>query len=181
MRYLNIGIFLIVAIWPLAAIAKPLLTSTEDTYASVCIDEDETYQRLIEICERALETSGASQAQMLEMKTVLAWAYHLDDRSDAARALYRQVLDRNPAWYDALNGLAWVAFAEDAFGEAADFFAQAFEVSPTAEAWGGLGVSLFYSDQIEMPKVLLYLDAALAIDPDYSWMLRRKGWIYNKD
>ncbi len=47
--------------------AKPQLADSQDTFVSACIADEDTPERMILICEKALEQFGASPTQRAEM------------------------------------------------------------------------------------------------------------------
>lgn len=181
MRHFFLSLGLIALLWPSAGHAKPLLTSSQDTYASVCIDFDDSYDRLIQICQKALEEAGASQTQTLQMMDSLGWAFYQTDNEDQALAVFQDMLTKDSRSADAWLGLGWIAYDNNKFGEATDWFGKAAAVSPSAEAISALGSSLFRSDQIALPKALNYIDAALSINRDYAWAVREKAWLLSDD
>ncbi|MHA6263196.1 tetratricopeptide repeat protein [Arenibacterium sp. CAU 1754] len=167
----------LICLSPVQGLAKPLLSNSQDTYATACLAFEESYDRLRDICLQALEQPGASQDQTLDIMDSLAWAYYRLDDDEAAEAVFRDILEINPQSEDGLTGLAWMAYDDSDYDTAADMFEQAMNRSPNAEVLAGLGASLFYADRATASEALTYLDAALAIDPDYIWALRRKGWV----
>lgn len=172
-RLLFAGFFLSVA--PLAA--KPLLTNSQDTFAKACLDFDETYERVLQICEIALSGQGYSQKQKLGMMASLGNAHLGLDQYDAAHAVYKTMLDIDPAYTEALNGIGWILRHQKEYALAADSFEASLGFLPSAEALAGMAASRFAAKEIDLEEVLSLLDAALAIDPDYRWALREKGWI----
>jgi tetratricopeptide (TPR) repeat protein len=177
MRKAILIVMLFVLLAPAAILAKPLLTDSQDTFVSVCIDYGDTPERLVEICQNGLKMSGASVSQRVEMMDSLAWAHYDLDDIDQATAVFEDILTLDPQAQTALDGLGWMAFENDAYNQAVEYFGRAMEIGPDARVVAGLGVSLLYSDQADLQKALSYLDAAIAIDPDYSWAKREKAWI----
>ena len=76
--------------------AKPLLTDQQDTFASACLDNDDTPERLVQICQNALAETGASVPQRVDMMGVLAWAYFDLDRDEEADGIFARMIDLDP-------------------------------------------------------------------------------------
>jgi tetratricopeptide (TPR) repeat protein len=161
---------------PAPVSAKPLLTNSQDTYVTACIRADDSNTRLIEICSKALDQSGASDQQKTEMLNAMAWAHYWLDQKDKATADFEAILKIDPNSFDGLKGLGWLAYFDDDFTAAIQYFEQAMNRSINEVVLTGLGISLYGAGQIDLDKVLEYLDAALAIDPDYAYALREKAW-----
>jgi tetratricopeptide (TPR) repeat protein len=156
--------------------AKPLLTSSEMTYARACLEFDDSYDRLVQICELALAETDAGRQQRLTMLENLGSALLNLDRLDEAEKRYREILADDPSSVAGLNGLGWVFRARDAYEQALAMFRKSTEQSPSAEALAGMGSMLIRSGQGSFEDGMRYLDAALAIDPGYRWAMREKGW-----
>ena len=90
---------------PAASLAKPLLLSSEDTYASVCLEGWETPERLLQICELALESPSATTSQRLEMMDTMAWAYVDLGQAKEGCDLFADMRTLNPMSTLGLNGL----------------------------------------------------------------------------
>ena len=163
------------------AVAKPLLTDSQDTFASACIADEDTPERMILICEKALEQSGASAAQRAEMMVSLAWAFYDLGQFDRADAVFAKALDLYPASAAALRGHGWLAHDRRDYARAADYFRQSVAIEPNARGLSGLGSSLVRDGQAGLGEGLQILDAALALDPDYAWALREQGWLLIDD
>ena len=171
-----LAISLCALILPGQAPAKPLLLDSQQTYMSACLAYKESHKRMRAICEQALDQPGASMRQRLDIMDSLAWANYYLGQPDMARQVFQRMLDLDSESEDGLTGMAWIAYDADDYGKAGDLFERAMNRSPSAQVLAGLGVSRFYGRQFDLDKALRYIDAALAIDPKYSWALRRKGW-----
>ena len=156
--------------------AKPLLDSSEESYASACIAYEDTSDRIIEICEIALEGVGFSDEQQASMEENLAIALMDVDRLDEAQALYEAMLERNAREERAVRGLGWVAHGREDFATAVTYFQQALDLKSDFRSLAGLGDSLLELGEIDLDEALTYFDAALAIEPEYHWAIRQKGW-----
>jgi len=161
--------------------AKPLLTSSEETYESVCIDYSDTAERLIDICSRALESNGATLADRLEMMDSLAWAHEGVGDDAKAQAVFEDIYALDPSAAQGLAGLAWMAYGREEYEVAADWFKKALTVAPEEDTLAGLGASLYELGEISLDETIGYLDAALAIDPEYAWAIRQKGWVLEEE
>ena len=157
--------------------AKPLLTNSQDSHAKACLDFDDTYERIIRICEIALAGRGYSQAERLEMMEALGDAHYALDQNDAALAVFEEMLRISPDNSAALAGIGWVRRDAEDFAGAAASFEAAMGVLPSAEAIGGRAAARYHDGQIGVEEVLSQLDASLAINPEYRWAMREKGWI----
>ncbi len=173
------GLSVIVGILCLAPIcvpAKPLLTNSQDTYASACIRNDDTARRLLEICQRALLEAGASIGQRIEILNVLGWAYYDLDQYDAAKSRFSEVLGLDSGSHVGHLGMAWIAYVADAYDEAEKHFRKSIERTPTGGGIAGLGAALYWADRIDLEEYQSHLDTGLALTPKNRWILREKGW-----
>jgi len=168
-------------IFPVVALSstKPLLTNSQDTFASACVGSFEPPDRVVEICQKALAASGASTNQRLEFMNSLAWAYSDLDRIQDAEETFKTMLNQDAKSTDAMDGLAWIKYDRGDYADAVELFGQAMEISMNARALAGLGASLLRAEQADLEKGFSYLDTAMAIDPEFSWALREKAWILN--
>ncbi len=157
--------------------AKPLLTNSEDTYESVCLAYGDTPLRLVEICGRALETTGASDAERLSMMDSLAWAHEAMGNVAEARRIFEAMYALDPHSALALNGLGWLSFMSDSYPEAAQWFEKAMNVRSEAQSLAGFSSSRYHAGDMSAAEALEFLDAALAISPDYDWAMRQRAWI----
>ena len=157
--------------------AKPPLPDSQQSPASTCIAFKTSYLRLVDICREALAAPGASHSQRIDMLDSLGWALYGLDRDDEARATFERILTLDPASDDGHAGLGWLSYDEEDYTTAARHFEAALARSPNARVLAGLSASRFYATEIDADAAVELLDAALAIDPDYQWALRRKGWI----
>ena len=156
--------------------AFPLIDSSEETHASVCIGSSDTPERLIEICGIALSGSGHTSEELARMEESLGFAYYETDRLEEARAVFEATLARDPDEDRAIRGLGWVLHDKGDYAAASDQFRRALDISASASALAGLGLSLWDLEQIGFDELMTYLDAALAINPGYDWARREKGW-----
>ena len=103
-----------------AGSAKPLLTDSQDTYVSACLEQSDAPERVIEICQHGLGGIGASDRQRIEMLDKLGWAYYDLDALDEADEAFTEILTLDPNAEVGLQGRAWVMYNRDAFPQAAE-------------------------------------------------------------
>lgn len=142
----------------------------------MCIENDEPAERLIQICERALQSAGASRGQVLKMMGNLAWAHYDLDRMDAARQLFDEMLALDPHHQDALYGRGTLAFVADDYDASIDYHERALAQGPTGHILSGLAAARYRSDRIDLDVFIQQMEIALALAPDYRWALREVGW-----
>lgn len=160
------------------ALAKPLLTNSQDTFATVCGAGSESYDRLIEICSKALEASDLTKAQTLSFLESLGWAYLETQQNELAKAKFEKMLGLDPKSLDALDGLAWFYHDIEDFQTAAAYFKKAMNIRPNARIVAGLGASRYKAGDIEFNEAISFLETARAIDPAYIWAAREQAWMY---
>lgn len=176
MRHI-VGFLMALGLFATSPDAKPLLNSSEETYASVCIAADDTSARLIEICKLALQEPGASISQRAQMRETLGYAYKNQDQFKLAEAEFQSMLDGNAASYRALRGLGWVAHERDDYVRAAELFEASVDLQPTKSGLAGLADSKWEANDISAEDAIVLFDAALSLDPEYTWARRSKGWV----
>ena len=158
------------------AAAKPLLDSSEESYASVCMAYDDAPERLVEICQIALQSSGYTDEELAELEESLGIALYELDRLDEAMAIHDQTLARDPVEPRALRGKGWVEYERENFAAAAGYFQKSLDISASAYALAGLGSSLWEQGEIEIDDLVTQLEAAVTIKPTYGWAERQIGW-----
>ncbi|WP_299891219.1 tetratricopeptide repeat protein [uncultured Ruegeria sp.] len=159
--------------------AKPLLTNSESTYASACIDQQDTPERLIEICQLGLGEVGASDGQRIEMLDKMAWAHFDLDNFDQAEEAFGEILSLDPNAEPGLQGQGWVAYYRDDHVLAAVSFRKAASRKPNAYNMAGLAASQRRNGQIGFDEFEQNMRVALALDPEYTWALRELAWGLN--
>ena len=161
--------------------SKPLITNSQSTYASACLEQNDTPERLVEICHHALDGNGASDRQRIEMLDRLGWAYFDLDEIDKSDEAFSRILDIDPDAEPGLQGRAWVFYDRDDYDEAAAFFRKAVSRAPTASNLAGLAASEYRGDFIAFDDFEVKMRAALALDPEYSWALRELAWALSRN
>ncbi|WP_170426844.1 tetratricopeptide repeat protein [Ruegeria arenilitoris] len=159
-----------------AGTAKPLLTDSQDTYVSACLEQSDTPERMIEICQHGLGGIGASDRQRIEMLDKLGWAYYDLDALDEADEAFTEILTLDPNAEVGLQGRAWVMYNRDAFPEAAELFRQAVSRKPSAGNMAGLAASARRAGQVDYAEFEQMMQTALAMNPEYTWAMRELAW-----
>ncbi len=177
---LRLGIAVLLAFAaPLAA--KPLITSSEETLARVCLAREESPARVVAACDAALNDAGLTAAQRVELLVArgdgLSWMEHYDEAIDS----YRMATDLNPDSVDGWNGLGWALWESDGYGAAYGAFRASMDVDVSLEGLAGQAGSGWRSGRLEPDEAREMLRAALAIDPDYIWAVREIAWILMDD
>ncbi|WP_088635899.1 tetratricopeptide repeat protein [Phaeobacter sp. 22II1-1F12B] len=162
---------------PLPAVAKYADPGHGIKAASACIAFDQSYAETISLCQQAMDDGAWTRQQYLELLAPLARAHYYLDHDEKAQALYREMLELDPGFVPALVGLGWGAYDIKDYEAAGRFFETALSRSPSAEIYAGLGASLYLGGQAKVDQAIELIDQALAMQPEYSWALRRKGWM----
>lgn len=157
--------------------AAPPKQSSETSAAQVCLAFERESEDLLGWCQSALLEPGVSQRDLERIQNNLGWLASELTGPEASRAAYRKTLAMNPLNAEAMAGLGWAYWDEDAYDEAAAQFRQAADINTTAEYLGGLGSSLWRGGAEPEPSVEL-LERALLIDPDYGWAARELAWLH---
>ena len=160
------------------AVAKPLITSSEETLARICLAEAQAPDRLVEACTGALGEAGLTTAQRLDLLTSLGNALSWSDRDDEAVEAFNDALAITPTHADALSGLGWALRGLN--DDAAAF--EAFEASLTSDvsssALAGKAGTGRFIGALDEDEARLLLEAALSISPTYAWARRELAWSY---
>lgn len=168
-------IYVLVFAAGLAQAAPPVVTSSEETAASICLDFERPDNVLLEACVQALQEGGLGRSNRAEVLSHLSYLY-LDRREfDLAEEHALKALELRPDDAEQFSSLGWIYWEQDRIDEARAQFERSIELHPQADALAGLANILrIHDDQSE--KALEMLQAALAINPEYSWGLRELGW-----
>ncbi|WP_299695136.1 tetratricopeptide repeat protein [uncultured Tateyamaria sp.] len=158
-----------------AAAARPILSDSQKSYASVCLEDAEPADRLASICEVAIADAGAGAA---DIRVVLAGAYDRMDKRVQARALLDDVLTEDPAHTGALNVLGWMHWEADDFDQASAIFQRSLDAGATAQGFAGLASSGRQGGILDERSFLQLIDTAIAMSPAYVWAMREKAWFY---
>ncbi|MDA7430535.1 tetratricopeptide repeat protein [Primorskyibacter aestuariivivens] len=156
-----------------------MLKSSEETLGSACLSRNYPPAKLASICEQALSDTGHSNRQEIDLLDALGWAYFDLDELAMARRQFDQIRRLVPTAAEGVIGLGWVAYQEDAFDTATQYFRDAISRAPTASALSGLASSRIRSEISSYDEAAELFDAALTIDPTHAWTWRERGWLLN--
>jgi predicted TPR repeat methyltransferase len=107
-----------------------------------------------------------------------AVALHRDGRLQEAAALYRTVLDEDPAHAGALHLLGVIEGQSGRYSTAADLIARAIDLDPNvAAAHANLGNTHLALGIFD--KALASYERALAFQPDHGQALKGRAWAYH--
>lgn len=141
-----------------------------------CLDYYHSDAEIARICTRALQAQQiATPGQIARMRDSLGYAHRALGAADKARALYHQIVDDGTNGRLGHLGLGWMAIDSDP-ALAAQHFAKANLIWVTADATAALARARFQAEDIGFDAFMDGLDAALALNPEYSWAWREKGW-----
>jgi len=157
--------------------AKNDLVNTQSSQASECIDYIGSYQTILENCEAALAGVGATETQRHDMLWSLGYAQKELDQFAEATATFNEMLAMDPVSTAAMNGLGWVFYDNGETARALGQFETSLQTNPTASALAGLGKTQHELGKTDLDGALQLMDAALALDEDYGYALREKGWL----
>ena len=164
---------------PLAA--RPLITSSEETHARLCLHGQDEPDRLIRACDIALSGGSLTTRQRVELLVARADALRWDGDYDAARAGYETIIADTPGAIHAWNGLGWTLHAlgdpEAAYGA----FTTSLDLSISVGGLGGKAAAGRAIGVLTGEEARQFLKAALAIDPDSIWTHRELGWNWYDD
>ena len=161
-----------------AALARPILSDSQKSYAAVCLENMETPERLAAICETALADGGIAAFDLYEMRVNLALAYDTLGEVPQALAQLNAVLNEDPAHTSALNALGWVHWGTGDYGSASDAFQRSLDTGASAQGLAGLASSGRSNNTLSEDEYLQLIDAAIAMSPSYTWAMRDKAWFY---
>lgn len=158
------------------ALATPLVTSSEDTVARVCLSGRTAPERVVAACDAALFDARLTQAQRVDMLVARGdGQFWLGDYA-GAEASYRSALEIDPRGSEAWNGLGWTLWETEGDAAAHEAFAASVAIDVSVQGLGGAAATGRRSGAMTNAEAQAMLDAALAIDPDYTWAIRELGW-----
>ncbi len=169
-----LGLCLLLSAGPAAA--TPLITGSEENHARLCLDYNDTLERIAANCQAALDMPGISEATQFDVLLTLAWAQYEMDEMSAARDALELARSIRPETAGGYNLDGWLREAEGDLAGAEDSFRKALALSPDEEAYAGLATVIFTQDMGRAEDAMRYLDLALLLAPDYGYALREKGW-----
>ncbi|MEM9230473.1 MAG: tetratricopeptide repeat protein [Pseudomonadota bacterium] len=157
--------------------AKPVITSSEETLAQVCLGYDRPTEQLITACRAALDGQDMTVQERADLQSALGYALRDMEEDEQAEDAFRAALELDPTGTRARNGLGWVYYDRQDYDRAVVEFQASVDFRASEDGLGGLGAALWRSDQADGETALTWLEAALAIDPEDGWTLRETGWI----
>ncbi|MEM6385009.1 MAG: tetratricopeptide repeat protein [Pseudomonadota bacterium] len=159
-------------------IAKPLITSSEDTMARICLARSETPPRIVSACDAALTAAGLTQKQRAEFITARGDGYLWLDQYSVAVASFEEALALDKTATDAWNGLGWALWELEGDVAAYGAFDTSLSIGVSVQALGGKAATGRRMGKLSSDEARVLLTAALSIDPDYIWAVREIAWSY---
>ena len=161
--------------------ATPLISSSEETPARICLARDVAPSRIVEACDLSLAQASLTTTQRVELMVArgdgLFWQDHFQEAADSYRAATR--LDENAV--EAWNGLGWALWETDGDAAALGAFEASLAVDVSVQGLGGKAAAARRMGAMTNEEARALLNAALAIDPDYIWAVRELGWSHIED
>ena len=175
----HLACLLILAAGPLTA--KPLVTSSEDTLARVCLARDTAPGRIVEACDAALFDAALTISQKVDLLVARGDGQYWLDDFQGAEASYRAALEVNPRSVEAWNGLGWTLWETGGDVAAYDAFTSSLAIDVSVQGLGGAAAAGRRMGAVANDEAREMLQAALSIDPDYMWAVREIGWSLLED
>lgn len=161
---------------PGIAVSKPLITSSEETAARLCLAREDAPQRIVEVCDRALVDARLTRNQRAALLVAQGDGFLWQDNHAQAAASYRRAAEVNPRDVEAWNGLGWSLWEVEGDQAAYDAFDYSLSISVTVQGLGGKAALARRLGHMDNDTAREMLRAALAIDPDYIWAQREVAW-----
>lgn len=168
---------LIAMITPGGAPASPLITSSEETPAQICLSIQEQPARRVEACDTALKDQRITSALRVDLLTAKGEALSAQDLSIEAADALEAALALDPTKAKALTALGWVRRSLGDEEGAFKVFSRALEVDVSIDALAGVAATGRSTGALTQEEVKERLDLALAIDPEDTWVIRELGWL----
>jgi len=162
-------------------LAKPLVTSSEDTLARVCLARQDEASRIVQACDAALADTRLTQNQRAELLVARGDGYIWQNLYRQAEASYREATLINPAEVEAWNGLGWALWELEGDQAAFDAFDHSLSIVASVQGLAGKAGLARRIGRIDNETAREMLRAALAIDPDYIWAVRELAWSHFED
>lgn len=157
-------------------VAKPLVTSSEDTLARVCLARTETPVRIVEACDKALIDAGMTQSQRVELMIARGDGHIWQNQYTEAVASYREATMLDPRAIEAWNGLGWALWEAEGDQSAYEAFETSLSIDVSVQGLSGKAGTARRLGLIDNDEARQMLHAALTIDPDYIWAVREMAW-----
>ena len=161
--------------------AKPLVLSSEDTVARLCLARQDAPPRIVQACDAALSVAHLTQSQRAELLVARGDGFLWQNAYDQAKASYLQATTVNPRSVEAWNGLGWALWELSGDQAAYEAFAHSLSIEVSVQGLGGKAALARRMGMIDNSDAREMLQAALAIDPDYIWAVREVGWSFFED
>ncbi len=159
-------------------LAKPLITSSEETAARLCLARQDQPARIVELCDRALMDAQLTQNQRAAFLVARGDGFLWQDAYAQATESYRRATTVDPGNAEAWNGLGWSLWETDGDQAAHDAFDHSLSIGVTVQGLGGKAALARRLGLIDGDTARQMLRAALTIDPDYIWAMRELGWSF---
>jgi tetratricopeptide (TPR) repeat protein len=160
------------------SVAKPLITSSEETPSRLCLARQEAPARIVDLCDRALMEARLTENQRADLLVAQGDGFLWQNDFVKAEAAYRRAAQINPLEVEAWNGLGWSLWELQGDQAAYEAFDRSLSISVTVQGLGGKAALARRMGTIDSDTAREMLRAALAIDPDYIWAVRELGWSF---
>ena len=157
-------------------VAKPIVTSSEDTYARICLARSETPARIVQACDAALVQAGLTLKQRVELMIARGDGHVWQDQYTEAVASYRAATEIDPMTVEGWNGLGWALWETEGIEAAHGAFDTSLSIDVSVQGLAGKAGAARRMGLIDNSEARQMLNAALTIDPDYIWAVRELGW-----
>lgn len=161
--------------------AKPLVTSSEETLARICLARQVSPPRIVEACDGALAEAGLTRSQRVELMVARADGFLWSDRDTEAASAYRQAIAEDEMSVEAWNGLGWALWETEGDTAAMEAFDTSMSIDVSVQGLGGQAALGRRLGRISNAEARDMLRAALTIDPEYAWAFREIAWSFMDD
>jgi protein O-GlcNAc transferase len=126
---------------------------------------------LLQLVKKPRQFAAKDVAELFQ----LALQHHRANRLDAAEQLYRQVIEKQPNYSEALYSLGMISQQKGAFKEAQKHLSAASQVQPNSvKIWFSLGN--LHSSQGQLPEAEEAYQKAIALRPDAGTIYNNLGY-----
>lgn len=160
------------------ALSRPIVTSSEDTYARVCLSLEGPTTRLLHACETALGEPGLTTGLEYDLLLALGAIHQWNNDFRLSLDAYEQALGIRPMSVEALNGIGWALRDLGRLDAAYTAFSDAMDINVTAQALMGKAAVGREIGALTGEEARHMLSAALAIEPDGGFAQREIGWSF---
>ena len=161
--------------------AKPIVTSSEESAARICLARHETPARIVQACDSALLEADLTHTQRADLMIARGDGHIWQDQYNEAAASYRAATEIDPYEVEAWNGLGWALWEAEGDQAAYDAFERSLAIEVSVQGLAGkagTGRRLGTVTNADARQLLL---SALTIDPDYIWAVREVAWSHMDD